>query len=151
MSAANSDLPPKREFSKITQGNKGQRERAAEKKRFSFYSRNRKKIQNRETGDSSREKQLISRQSCDKRQRDSEKEREIKRGASGCQVDQNKHWVPCRQRACFSQTDTKLDPLLSSSKQQQHQVWTSACVCFCLSLTFPYSFFSFSVLTSPLL
>lgn len=50
--------------------------------------------------------------------RDSEEEREIKRGASGCQVDQNKHRVPCRQRPRFSQTDTKLDPPLSSSKPQ---------------------------------
>lgn len=50
------------------------------------------------------------------------REREIKRGASGCQVDQNKHWVPCRQRARFSQTDTKLDPPLSSSKQQNTDI-----------------------------
>lgn len=72
----------------------------------------------------SREKQHLSTQRCDKRQRDSEKEREreIKRGASGCQVDQNKHWVPCRQRARFSQTDTKLDPPLSSSKQQNTDI-----------------------------
>lgn len=46
-------------------------------------------------------------------------ESEIKRGASGCQADQNKHRVSCRQRADFSQTDTELD--LLSSSQRQHQ------------------------------
>lgn len=59
-------------------------------------------------------------------------EREIKRGASGCQVDQNKHWVPCRQRAYFSQTDTKLDPLLSGSKQHNTNTTSSVNVVGCL-------------------
>lgn len=68
-----------------------------------------------------------------------EREREIKRGASGCQVDQNKHWVPCRQRACFSQTDTKLDPPLSSSKQHNTDTTSSVnldCVCLKRMLSF---------------
>lgn len=59
-------------------------------------------------------------------------EREIKRGASGCQLDQNKHWVPCRQRAYFSQTDTKLEPLLSGSKRHNTDTTSSVSVAGCL-------------------
>lgn len=79
------------------------------------------------------------------RDSDSEKGRKIKRDASGCQVDQNKQWVPCHQRARCSQTDTKLDPPLSSSKQQtltRHQVWTFACLFWRECFLSPFPFFS---------
>ncbi len=102
----------------------------------------------REAGDGGREKQHISTHRCDKRQRDSEKEREIKRGACGCQVDQNKHWVPCRQRARFSQTDTKLDPLLSSSKQQNTDTTSSVNLHLCFLFEENGFFFLLSSLLS---
>lgn len=65
-------------------------------------------------------------------------ESEIKSCASGCQTEQNKQWLSCRQRSNFSQTDTELD-LVSSSKQQQ-QRQNTGCDCrsclFCVSPSF---------------
>lgn len=61
-----------------------------------------------------------------------ERERAIKRGAYGCQVDQNKHWVLCCQRARFSHTDTKLDSPLYSSKQPNTDTTSSVSSCLCL-------------------
>lgn len=80
---------------------------------------------------SSKEKQCIAKT----RDGNGVDESEIKRGASGCQADQNKHWISCRQRTDFSQTDTELD-LLSSSKQQ-HQQNTGCECCLCLFCLLP--------------
>lgn len=101
--------------------------------------RQRQKTTDREAGDSSRERQRISRQRCGQRQW------EIKRGASGCQVDQNKHWVPCRQRARSSQTDTKLDPPLFSSEQHNTVTTSSVNLRLCL---FEENAFFFSLFLS---
>lgn len=72
------------------------------------------------------------------------RERAIKRGAYGCQVDQNKHWVLCCQRARFSQTDTKLDSPLYSSKQQNTDTTSSVnpCLCFFEENNFFFPFLS---------
>lgn len=68
----------------------------------------------RETAFCRREKQPRSKQKTTKKRWG----REIKWGASGCQEDQNKHRAPCRRKARFSLTDTKLDlPLLKSQLQ----------------------------------
>ena len=78
-------------------------------------------------------------------ERQSERERERERdkgggGACGCRVDQNKHRVPSRRRAWFSQSDTELNLHCSVQSRKtltRHPGTTSSCVCF-FFLSFPF-------------